>query len=212
MASGESAELNDCTLKIKELNRFRNKLVFALKELIATKKINFRLFLAMALWKTIGMPELPDLPEPEKQSPKTPKISQKDKNLYPDGVQVKRRGSVVGESITQENLSMSPLFHEKPADVLNSLKEMMKVNALFGHIDDNNLHVIAKAFERLSVEPGEIVVRQHEDGDTFFFVQRGKLNCYVEDRGLVGSYGPGDSFGEASIMYGNKRGATIQVI
>ena len=166
----------------------------------------------MALWKTIGMPELPELPEPEKQFPVTPKPSQKDKSLYPDGVQVKRRGSVVGESITQENLSMSPLFHEKPVDVLNSLKEMMRTNALFAHIDDINLHVIAKAFERLSVEPGEIVVRQNDDGDTFFFVQKGKLNCHVEERGLVGSYGPGDSFGEASIMYGNKRGATIQVI
>jgi hypothetical protein len=191
-----------------ELQLFRDLLIKAVKDLINTKPINPKKYLALALCKTI---ELSDYSEfPELQSSFRP-AETPDTNSYPEGVQVKRRGSVVGESITQENLSQSPLFHEKSNATLYNLTGFMKTNALFAHIDDENLVLIAKALEKIRADPGDVVVRQNEDGDSCFFVEHGKLSCFVQERGLVGSYGPGDSFGEASIMYGNKRGATIQV-
>jgi hypothetical protein len=191
-----------------ELQQFRDFLITGLKDLINTKPINPKKYLALALCKSIKLSDFSEFPE--LKSPisilETP-----EKNSYPEGVQVKRRGSVVGESITQENLSQSPLFHEKSTETLTNLTEFMKKNALFAHIDDDNLVLLAKALEKIQAEPGDIVVRQNDDGDSCFFVESGKLSCFVEERGIVGSYGPGDSFGEASIMYGNIRGATIQV-
>lgn len=170
----------------------------------------------LALCNSIGLtpsdptdsPELIPHPDPEKVPPQDSLTAS---NLYPNGFEIKRRNSVVGESITEEELSQEPPVFEKPEELLQTLKKILKLNVLFSHIDDTSLTTVAKALESLHVMPGDVVVKQNEEGDSCFFVESGKLEIIVNERGLVGFYGPSDSFGEASIMYDNIRGATIRV-
>jgi hypothetical protein len=130
---------------------------------------------------------------------------------YPEGFNSQRRGSVVGESFVEEELAESPPLHPKSPEILETIKRMIKNNVLFAHMDEHNLTTVALAMEELKFEEDQIVVKEREEGDSCYFVLSGKLNCFVEERGLVCEYLAGDSFGEASIMYGNLRGATIKV-
>lgn len=201
----------------EELQKFRGYLHQAITSLIENNPEDPKKFLALALCHSIGLtsseaaefPELLPHLNPKSIGPQELLTAS---NLYPSGFEIKRRNSVVGESFTEEELSQEPPVFEKPEELLQTLKEILKANVLFSHIDDDSLSTVAKALESFHVMPGDTVVKQNDEGNSCFFVENGKLEIFINERGLVGHYGPGDSFGEASIMYGNIRGATIKVI
>ena len=201
-----------------ELEEFKRYLQQAISCLVHNKPEDPKTFLAFALCQSIGLSASAASEFPELQhlltSPTNSPIHHLVPNpqAYPDGVQVKRRNSVVGESITEEDLSQAPPVFEKGPELVQALKDILRTNVLFSHIDEERLSTIVQALENFHFMPGEAVVNQNEEGNSCFFVQSGQLECLVDERGLVGHYGPGDSFGEASIMYGNIRGATIRVI
>ena len=131
---------------------------------------------------------------------------------YPEGFQASRRASVFGESMVEEESVWTPPKYPKNPSTLENLKQMLKSNILFSHLVDANLSTVALALEPVDFHPNEIIVKQNDEGNSCFFVETGKLSCFVQERGIVCEYSSGDSFGEVSIMYGNIRGATIKVI
>lgn len=200
-----------------ELEEFRRYLHQAISSLVHKKPDDPKTFLAFALCQSIGLSaceanEFPEIQHLLSSLSNSPQHLDPNSQTYPDGVQLRRRNSVVGESITEEELSQTPPVFEKSPELVQALKEILKTNVLFSHIDEVRLTTIVQALENFNVMSGETVVNQNEEGNSCFFIQSGQLECYVNERGLVGHYGPGDSFGEASIMYGNIRGATIRVI
>lgn len=209
-----------------ELEDFRRYLSIAIEDLVNIRPSNPKKYLALALCRAIPADESLkyEFPELEKDlifeetmkieitkdpAPESP--SKNSKFDYPEGFAIQRRGSVCGESMLEESLSWTPPVNPKSPEVQEELKRIIKANALFSHIGDSNLEIVALAFESLTLPPNTVVVKQHDEGNSCFFIQSGKLSVFVEERGFVCEYGPGDSFGEASIMYGNIRGATIKV-
>ena len=74
-------------------------------------------------------------------------------------------------------------------------------------------------FER-TVEVGDYVIRQGDDGDNFYVIDSGVFNIYVDGGSAdgavdgarqVGRYDGCGSFGELALMYNMPRAATIQV-
>lgn len=68
----------------------------------------------------------------------------------------------------------------------------------------------------IDIRAGEYVIRQGEDGDVLFVVDKGELDCFkkfkkdqVEDTYLK-TYYPGESFGELSLLYNAPRAASIR--
>ena len=105
------------------------------------------------------------------------------------------------------NLMKSPIFSELPMDVL------MKV------ID---------AMEEKEIPAITDVVKQGEIGDSFFFIKEGELECKIQfikitkegnrkkveksEPKLVKVFGPGEYFGELSLLYHTPRRGTIKAM
>jgi small-conductance mechanosensitive channel/CRP-like cAMP-binding protein len=77
---------------------------------------------------------------------------------------------------------------------------------------------LKKLVERLSVmsyAAGEVPVRQGEPGDSFYIIKSGKVDVVVEksfgESAVVATLGPGNFFGEMSLLTGAARTASIQV-
>eukprot|EP00457_Paulinella_chromatophora_P001815 gb/GEZN01001817.1/.p1 GENE.gb/GEZN01001817.1/~~gb/GEZN01001817.1/.p1 ORF type:complete len:839 (-),score=120.28 gb/GEZN01001817.1/:288-2729(-) len=76
------------------------------------------------------------------------------------------------------------------------------------------LNHMAECLSERTYLKGESVVKQGADGSEFFIVQSGDLSITVEDRNAgmmleVGSYRPGDYFGELALLGSGKRAATV---
>lgn len=73
--------------------------------------------------------------------------------------------------------------------------------------------VLDAMFER-KVEEGEIVIKQGDDGDFFYVIERGTFEFYVTDddgnERKVGTYTDSGSFGELALMYNMPRSATAK--
>jgi CRP-like cAMP-binding protein len=62
---------------------------------------------------------------------------------------------------------------------------------------------------------GEIPVRQGDQGDSFYFIKNGRVDVVVEkspgEKSVVATLGPGNFFGEMSLLTGAVRTASIVV-
>jgi uncharacterized protein YhbP (UPF0306 family) len=67
----------------------------------------------------------------------------------------------------------------------------------------------------LSLEPGEVLVRQGGPADKFFIVVDGKVSVVREEDGHeqeVAVHGPGDLIGEVAVLEGRSRAATVRAV
>ena len=77
---------------------------------------------------------------------------------------------------------------------------------------------LKKLVERLSVMPyaaGEVPVQQGQPGDSFYIIKSGRINVVVEkssgETSVLATLGPGNFFGEMSLLTGAARTASIHV-
>jgi voltage-gated potassium channel len=68
---------------------------------------------------------------------------------------------------------------------------------------------ISKLFRTVIFQPGEIIIKQGEDGDCMYFIQEGNADIWL-DGALLANLGPGIPFGEMALFSGQKRIATVR--
>lgn len=94
-------------------------------------------------------------------------------------------------------------------------KEQLLTNLhrIFGDFDTTMLTLIDPLLEWVEIGGGEILFRQHETGDSLYFVISGRLQAYVTDsqgsQQVIGEIIRGETVGEMAIFTGDPRGATI---
>lgn len=99
--------------------------------------------------------------------------------------------------------------------VAEGLALMGKVD-IFGPLDADERRRLVEAVGVKTYAAGERPVRQGEAGDSFYIIKRGSVDVVVEkaagDGGVVvATLGPGNFFGEMSLLTGAVRTATIRV-
>jgi CRP/FNR family transcriptional regulator, cyclic AMP receptor protein len=80
---------------------------------------------------------------------------------------------------------------------------------LFSSLSDKDLKAILEIAKEVSLEPGHTIVEQEASAVGFHLILEGEAEISVSGR-HVATYGPGDYFGEVSLIDGRPRTATVK--
>jgi uncharacterized membrane protein YdbT with pleckstrin-like domain len=97
-------------------------------------------------------------------------------------------------------------------DLVNQLRQ----SKLFSELDRNDLEAVAELAQVEAHPVGCLMSRQGEMGQRWYLVRSGELRAlHVDTTGVereVAIFGPGDSFGESSLLLGEPHDATVEVV
>jgi small-conductance mechanosensitive channel/CRP-like cAMP-binding protein len=84
---------------------------------------------------------------------------------------------------------------------------------VFSMLDADQLRTLAEAARHARYAAGEAIIRQGEPGQSLFVIEEGRVEVTATDphgrEAAVASLGPGDFFGEVSLLTGAPRSATV---
>jgi small-conductance mechanosensitive channel/CRP-like cAMP-binding protein len=120
---------------------------------------------------------------------------------------LQRAGIPVTEITTQLEIKPATSGPGAPAHPVDILRR----TPIFRLLDDPGLFDLSSRLRHLSFAPGEIIIRQGDEGDSMYFVTSGQvaINYVGLDRSeiQVAVISAGDFFGEASLLTGETRNA-----
>lgn len=94
--------------------------------------------------------------------------------------------------------------------------EMLRDIGLFGGMDDDTLTLLARELPTVHAESGDLVVEEGDTSQEMFVVIGGELEVVKEGRAgtevRVALFGPGDWFGDMSILDVQPRSATVRSV
>jgi putative peptide zinc metalloprotease protein len=102
---------------------------------------------------------------------------------------------------------------EMSEDVKKDLRSVSELRSLeaFQGLDDADAARLMKGARFVNFAPGERIVKQGDEGDSFFVVARGQLEV-IENRTKKGRLGPGAYFGEIALLADVPRTATVKAV
>jgi len=86
--------------------------------------------------------------------------------------------------------------------------ELLRNVPLFSGLEDRDLENLSEEFNQRSFPAGHSVAEEGEGGLVFFVVESGEASVEVHGE-IVGTLGPGDSFGEIALIDRRPRTATV---
>ena len=113
--------------------------------------------------------------------------------------------------------SVDDAFRTREADLQASLRmQTLQQVDLFEELPEPELLELARRAESSWYGPGEDVIREGDAGDTLYVVKEGEVSVLVgsgtgREREVV-RLGPGQFFGEMSLMTGAERSATVRAL
>lgn len=87
----------------------------------------------------------------------------------------------------------------------------------FHRIPPANIQAIFMRMQQINFRPGDVIIKQGEDGDFFYAITKGHCSVVREtplnkDGIRLAELGPGDTFGEEALISESKRNATITML
>ena len=139
----------------------------------------------------------------------TTKIS---KNPY-DNKRTSVSAEVYGVFNKKENFV--PRFVPKSEAQNLRISECVKHSFLFNSLEKNDLQTVIGAMEEKTIQAGETVINQGENGDVLYIIENGTLDCnktFNKEEGekYLKTYSNGEVFGELALLYNAPRAATIK--
>jgi cAMP-dependent protein kinase regulator len=98
---------------------------------------------------------------------------------------------------------------------LRNIIERLGYSFVFSAIDSSQKEIVANAMGLVEAINGQEIIRQGEDGNSLFFVESGKLECFKNINGqrtFLKFYGPNEAFGELALLYNCPRAASITAV
>ena len=96
-------------------------------------------------------------------------------------------------------------------------EELLKSIDILASLDPYEHQVLVDAFHEVKVDAGEYIIKQGEDGDDFYFLEKGEAIALKtlegEDKETeVYKYGRGGYFGEIALLHSVKRQASVKAL
>lgn len=127
----------------------------------------------------------------------------------------RRRTAVSSEPMGELNLQMlqAPLkMIDKPEKSKSIIRSALAEHFLFKDLPEDRLATVIGAMEIREFSPGDVLMRQGDQGDYMYVTEEGNADCIVtsqEGDNLVRVFGPGEAFGALALMYMAPRTASI---
>jgi uncharacterized membrane protein len=87
---------------------------------------------------------------------------------------------------------------------------------LFSEMDEQEVAGIRDIMEEMKFKSGQIIIREGETGDLFYVITEGRVEIIIRDAGgsdvVVHVAGPGDFFGELSMLTNEPRSARVRAL
>lgn len=127
----------------------------------------------------------------------------------------KARASVSAEAYGAWNQrkEFTPPVHPKSDEEKKQILDVLKLSFLFKSLDCHQLDTVVDAVISKTVEPGTRIIQEGDDGDVMFVIMEGNFECKKKLDGeekVVKTCGPGDFFGELSLLYNCPRAASVE--
>jgi cAMP-dependent protein kinase regulator len=71
--------------------------------------------------------------------------------------------------------------HPKSDSEREQITRMVAENILFKSLDDKQLQIVLDAIFPKDFEPGDIIIKQGDDGDNFYILESGVCEVYKDD-------------------------------
>lgn len=86
---------------------------------------------------------------------------------------------------------------------------------MFTALDEKEFAIVIDAIEEVTGKAGEFVIKEGDQGDCMYVLDKGALDCTKVFSGnteptFLKEYQPGESFGELALLYNAPRAATIK--
>ena len=132
----------------------------------------------------------------------------------------KRQAMMVGSDAAAADDDNDPDWKpekvEKTAAELARIKNAVRANFLFQHLNEKQAQLVYDVMKRVPVKSGEVVIRQGDAGDWFYVVDSGEFTVTLSQGGKeieIMNYttkgGTNPCFGELALMYSKPRAATV---
>jgi CRP-like cAMP-binding protein len=140
---------------------------------------------------------------------------------------LKHDSTAVAETETGVLMLDRPTFEQwvaKYPQIMNTVEEfyrqrvlakVLAVTPLFEGVPDNIRLLLAERFSLCRFNAGEVIVREGDQGETFYLIRSGRVlinTTKVDATGgqlALGTMGPGSFFGEVSLLTNKPRTATV---
>lgn len=137
-----------------------------------------------------------------------------------------RRAGVAAECVSISSLKdyVKP-FYSKDEATCQRLREITKLNeklqVIFGHLDSDGIGDVVNAFQAVEFPRGKEIIRQGDEGDCLYIIDRGEVDVHVARPGRDGrvpsgelgpkvvTLGAGSLFGELALLYSAPRAASV---
>ena len=97
----------------------------------------------------------------------------------------------------------------KPDGVRAMIRKAIEPNILFKTCSDEEVVDLVDVFEPSSANAGKVVIKQGDEGNEFYVMEKGILDVYEGDKHVCALYA-GTAFGEIALLYGCPRSATLR--
>lgn len=120
----------------------------------------------------------------------------------------KKRENVFTEHVDMDKAPAHKAFPKTAAqrDLINSALDQ---NFVFANLTEDERDLLINAMERQEVQANFNVIKQGDDGDFFYIIEKGNFTVTVDDV-QVSSLSDGKSFGELALIYNTPRQATVK--
>ena len=105
----------------------------------------------------------------------------------------------------------------KNDETKGAVRARLMKSFLFNSLDPKDLEIVIDAMTEVKLVPGQTVIKEGDDGDYLYVVEKGRLQCSKIFKGNTTPtnlivYEPGGAFGELALLYNAPRAATITAI
>jgi small-conductance mechanosensitive channel/CRP-like cAMP-binding protein len=105
---------------------------------------------------------------------------------------------------------------ERARNLWTEILDILKRCEIFTPLSEEQLVILSRNAKLLPFGTGEFLIVQGEKGDSLFIVDRGRVEISIlaadGSKIALAELGPGESFGEVSLLTGEKRSATVKAL